>query len=96
MPSILSVISLIAVLSTAAFVFALVVVPSGESVSLPSTKKRYKASFLRWNIFVVEEAIMTGEEKFPSLLDVEEKPSKEDNLLMQRFDALPDAMPDIT
>ena len=96
MPSVLSVLCVVGVLSVAAFVFVFVITPSGESARLTSTEKRYKAAVPRWNKFAIVEGIPIGEENFPSLVDTEGKPSKEGNRLMQRFAVFLDTMPDMT
>ena len=83
MPSVLSVISVVALLSVAAFVCVFVITPSSESTRLTSTEKRYKAAVPRWNKFAVSEGIPIGEQNFPSLVDEEGKPSKEGNRLMK-------------
>ena len=96
MPSVLSVIAIIAVVSAAAFVFAFILVPSGGASRLTSTEKRYKAAVPRWNAFAAEEGILTGEDNFPSLVDQDGKPTKEGNRLMQRFAVHLDGASDMT
>ena len=96
MPSVLSVVSVVAVLSVAAFVFVFVITPSNESTRLASTEKRYKAAVPRWNKFAIKEGITIGEENVPSLVDAEGKTSKEGNRLVQHFAVFLDTMPDMT
>ena len=75
--------SLIAVLALLAIAIAFVIRGDWDANDENRTRKRYKSTGPRWNLFAVKEGLAQGEDNFPNLVDGEGQPTKDSRQLPQ-------------